>query len=277
MPPLRTFRVLRYRRDDEPLPRPFCVFELRKADGNRFRHPHRKLIHLAGMIRHLAIQAMKASPPAGVGDDWAETYVAGHVKEGQEEHRQFSYLPLPSLGHEHTDPGVRRILIAAPVGDEEWLSDLARHLAGRQLEPLQGNEFGDSDPPFLVPIKGDNVSRCYTQATEIWHSFTPVILPGHDDHKPEKTRKLIEKALAQSRIDQPCEFEWSAFSRFPKSFSAHKYDRNRRLTGYVRPNHLLSQTAVHMTLRFKDGLKMPGPIAIGAGRHCGLGLFAPAE
>jgi hypothetical protein len=26
-------------------------------------------------------------------------------------------------------------------------------------------------------------------------------------------------------IDQPCEFEWSAFSRFPKSLSAHKYDR----------------------------------------------------
>lgn len=78
-------------------------------------------------------------------------------------------------------------------------------------------------------------------------------------------------------IEQPWEFEWSAFSRFPKSFSAHRYDRDGRPTRYVRPDHLVSQTAVHVTLRFKDGLKMPGPIAIGAGRHCGFGLFAAAE
>jgi CRISPR-associated protein Csb2 len=101
-----------------------------------------------------------------------------------------------------------------------------------------------------------------------------VILPGHDDHKPAKTRKLIEKALAQSGIEQPCDFEWSAFSRFPKSYSAHKYDTSGKPAGYIRPNHLLSQTAVHLTLRFKNGIKVPGPLAIGAGRHCGLGIFA---
>ena len=130
---------------------------------------------------------------------------------------------------------------------------------------------------MLVPIKGDNVSGYYTEPAHTWHSFTPVILPGHDDHKPEKTRRLIEKALQQSGIDQPCEFEWSAFSQFPKSLSAHKYDHDGRLTGYIRPDHLLSQTAVHLTLRFRDNLKVPGPLAIGAGRHCGLGLFAAVE
>jgi CRISPR-associated protein Csb2 len=277
VPPLRAFRVRGYRRDDEPPQRPCRVFELRKADGGRFRYPHSKLIHLAGMIRHLAIEAMKASPPVGVDDTWVETYVAGHVVEHEREHRQLSYLPLPSVGHQHADPGVRRIMITAPPGDDIWLDHVARHLAGQQLGPLRGDEFGDAEPPFLVPIRGDNVSQRYTKPANAWHSFTPVILPGHDDHKPEKTRKLVEKALAQSGVDQPCQFEWSTFSRFPKSFSAHKYDRNGRLTGYVRPDHLLTQTAVHLTLRFKDGLKMPGPIAVGAGRHCGLGLFAAAE
>jgi CRISPR-associated protein Csb2 len=277
VPPLKAFRVRGYRREDEPPQRPYRVFELRRADGSRFRYPHRRLIHLAGMVRHLAIEAMKASPPAGADGSWVETYVAGHVAECEQQHRQLSYLPLPSTGHPHTDPSVRRIVIAAPIGDDVWLNHVARHLAGQQLEPMQGDEFGGSDPPFLVPIRSDTVSRCYTQRAETWHSFTPVILPGHDDHKPQKTRKLIEKALAQSGIDQPCEFEWSAFSRFPKSLSAHKYDRSGRLTGYVRPDHLLSQTAVHLTLRFKNGLRMPGPLAIGAGRHCGLGLFAAVE
>ena len=38
--------------------------------------------------------------------------------------------------------------------------------------------------------------------------------------------------------------------------------------------HLLSKTAVHMNLRFDEGVKVTGPHAIGAGRHCGFGLFA---
>jgi len=125
-----------------------------------------------------------------------------------------------------------------------------------------------------VPVRHDNIARLYTQPANAWASVTPVILPGHDDKKPAKTRKLIEKALAQAGIEQSCQFEWSAFSRFPKSLSAHKYDKQKRPIGYIRPKHLQTQTAVHLTLRFNDDVKVPGPIAIGAGRHCGLGLFA---
>jgi CRISPR-associated protein Csb2 len=274
VPPLKVFQVRGYRRDDEPLQRPYRVFELRRTDGGRFRYPHRKLIHMAGMVRHLAIKAMKASPPTGLARDWVETYIAGHATQDAQEHRQLSYLPLPSIGHPHTDPGVRRIMIVAPLGDEAWLDHVARHLAGRMLEPLRSDEFAHRDRPLLVPVRYDNIARFYTQPANAWASVTPVILPGHDDHKPEKTRKLIEKALAHSGIEQPCEFEWSAFSRFPKSPSAHKYDKQKRPTGYIRPDHLRTQTAVHLRLRFHDGLKVPGPLAIGAGRHCGLGVLA---
>jgi CRISPR-associated protein Csb2 len=274
VPPLKVFRVRGYRRDDEPLQRPYRVFDLRNTDGSRFRYPHSKLIHIAGMVRHLAIKAMTASPPTGLGSDWVETYIAGHATEDAPEHRQLSYLPLPSIGHIHTDPGVRRIMIVAPLGDDAWLDHVARHLAGRMLEPLRGDEFADRHPPLLVPVRHDNIARIYTQPANAWASVTPVILPGHDDHKPEEPRKLIEKTLAQSGIEQPCQFEWSAFSRFPKSFSAHKYDRHKRPTGYIRPDHLQTQTAVHLSLRFKHDVNVPGPLAIGAGRHCGLGVFA---
>ena len=277
VPPLRVFDVVRYRRLDQPLQRPYRVFKLRRTDDSPFRYPPRKLIHIAGMLRHLAIAVMKASPPTGVGSDWVETFVAGHAAADVPEHRQLSYLPLPSIGHIYTDPGVRRIMIAAPSGDDAWLSHVARYLAGRMLEPLRGDEFAGKDPPLLVPVRYDNIARRYTQPSNAWASVTPVILPGHDDHKPEKTRRLIEKALQQSEVDQPCEFEWSAFSRFPKSLSAHKYDRDKRPSGYIRPGHLQSQTAVHLTLRFNDNLKVPGPLAIGAGRHCGLGLMAAVE
>lgn len=274
VPPLTEFNVLGYRRDSESVPRPHVLFELRNDDDSRFSYPQSKLVHLAGMVRHLAIQSMKDSPPDGIPDDWVETYVAGHAKPGRDDHRQFSYLPLPSLGHSHTDPSVRRVMITAPMGDIRFLNHLTRLLAGQRLKPTPHTNL--DHPPTLVRIPNDSVARFYTEPANSWASVTPVILPGHDDHKPDKTRKLIEKAMSQSGISQPCTFEWSAISHFLKSLSAHKYDRNKRPIGYIRPDHLLNQTAVHLQIHFQDDLNARGPIVIGAGRHCGLGLFAHA-
>jgi CRISPR-associated protein Csb2 len=166
-------------------------------------------------------------------------------------------------------------MIAGPVGDDRILRHLAILLDGQQLSPTPETRL--DHPPTLVLAVRDNVARFYTKSATNWASVTPLILPGHNDHKPDKTRKLIEKALHQSGIDLPCEFEWSPFSHFPKSQSAFKYDRDKRPTGYIRPDHLLSQTAVHLTLRFDGSVKVPGPLAIGAGRHCGLGLMAAIE
>jgi CRISPR-associated protein Csb2 len=167
---------------------------------------------------------------------------------------------------------VRRVMISAPVGDDHLLRHFTKLLSGRQLQPTPETKL--DHPPMLVYERNDNIAKFYTQPACSWASVTPVILPGHNDHKPIKTLKLIEKALAQSGIELPCEFEWSAFSQFPKSLSAHKYDRHERPTGYIRPDHLLSQTAVHLKLRFRDDVSVPGPLVIGAGRHCGFGLMA---
>jgi CRISPR-associated protein Csb2 len=117
---------------------------------------------------------------------------------------------------------VRRVMIVAPLGDDRLLEYLALRLAGQQLKPTKRTQL--ENPPTLIRVLHDKVAACYTTPTNTWASVTPVILPGHDDHKPNKTRKLIESALQQSGIDQPCEFEWSPFSHFSKSLSAHKYD-----------------------------------------------------
>ncbi|GAB4141183.1 MAG: type I-U CRISPR-associated protein Csb2 [Planctomycetaceae bacterium] len=272
--PLTQFKMSGYRRSTDSITRPYALFELRNDDESFCRYPQRKLMHIAGMVRHLSKDAMRHSPPSDVDDDWVERYVVGHQDKNVMEHSQFSYLPLPSIGHRHADQAVRRVMITAPVGDDAWLDHLARCLEGRQLIPERGDEFGDQGPPTLIRVYRDKVARNYTEPANEWVSVTPVILPGHDDHKPAKTRKLIEIALSQSRIEQPCEFEWSSFSRFRKSLSAHKYDKGKKPTGYLRPDHLLTQTSVHLTLRFNNNLKVPGPIAIGAGRHCGFGLMA---
>jgi CRISPR-associated protein Csb2 len=268
----KVFSGVLYESTERLLGRPCAIFELRQNDGNLFAYPLNKLIHIAGMVRHLAKAEMTKSRPEGVDVDWVETYVVGHARPDAVEHRQFSYLPLASIGHTYTDFSVRRVMIVAPLGDDRFLEHLAIRLNGQQLIPTPETKL--SHPPTLVRVRRDKVAAFYTQPANAWASVTPVILPGHNDHKPDKTRKLIEKALAQSSIEQPCEFEWSPFSLFIKSLSAHKYDHEKRQIGYIRPSHLLTQTAVHVTLRFSAGIKVPGPVTIGAGRHCGFGIFA---
>lgn len=46
----------------------------------------------------------------------------------------------------------------------------------------------------------------------------------------------------------------------------------RRPVGYIRPGHLLELSAADLRLTFEH--PVPGPLTIGAGRHCGFGLMA---
>ena len=270
----KVFEYVYYESKERPLGRPNVVFELRNDDGTRFNYPQDRFVHLAGMLRHLAGKLMANSPPEDIENpaDWVRSFVFGHGNGDSKPHRQFSYLPMPTIGMAHSDASVRRIMIAAPVGTDRLLLHLAKLLEGQRLEPT--TETRIARPPTLIRIHRDNVARYYIESATDWASVTPVILPGHDDHKPDKTRKLIEKALQQSGIEQTCEFEWSSVSRFPKSLSAHKFDSTGRSMGYVRPAYLLSKTGVHLLLRFNSGLNMQGPLVIGAGRHCGFGLMA---
>jgi CRISPR-associated protein Csb2 len=272
--PLTAYRTAAYRRVGDPVGRPYEVFQLRKDDGSFFSYPEKKLIHIAGMIRHLAVKILERSLPPDVETDWLETYVAGHAPNGAVRHRRFSYLPLPSIGHVHADQSVRRVMIVAPMGDDHLLKHLAIRLSGQQLEPTE--ETAMESPPVLHRVFADSIASQYVRPSTTWTSVTPVILPGHDDHKSQKTRKLIEAALRQSGIEQHCNYDWSPVSRFPKSLSAHKYDRDGRPAGYIRPDHLLTQTAIHLTLRFQS-VAVPGPLMIGAGRHYGLGLMAGVD
>lgn len=273
--PLRTvykpqvFDRVFYSSAERPLGRPYEVFALRDTRDDSYRYPHAKLIHVAGMIRRAAIKAMGAYPPEDVEDSagWVESFVAGHRLDGAETQERFSYIPLPSIGHEHADAMIRRVMVTAPFGCGARLRHLADQLDGAQLHPEDGSEG-----PILERMRTDSVARHYVEPSTLWSSVTPVILPGHDDHKSVKTVRLTRRALHQSGIEEACEFSWGAIPNFPNCLTAHKYGRDGREVGYVRPKYLESLTAVHVRLAFD--CPIAGPMFIGAGRHCGLGLLA---
>lgn len=261
----RTFDRVFYASVERPLGRPCVVFALRKVNDDFYGYAHAKLIHIAGMTRRASIQAMENFGPAGVAETWISSFVAGHRAEGENEHQQLSYLPLPSIGHEHADGIIRRVMVAAPFGTDVYLHHLADQLDGVQLQPE-----GRDERPILIQQRSDGVVRQYLGPSTKWASVTPVILPGHDDHKRVKTMKLIEKALLQSGIEQRCQFTWSALPNFKNCLSASKH--SGKSAGYFRPNHLEALTATHIRITFDRPVS--GPLSVGAGRHCGLGVLA---
>lgn len=262
-PPFTAFDTISYRRPTDPILRPCALFALRNPTGEFYIHPHSKLIHLAGMLRHKAIELMKNfRDPA-----WLESFVAGHRPKDVDTHKQFSYIPLPTIGHPQADALIRRVMILAPVGEEAALNHLANQLDGTQLKSEDGRSR-----PLLERLRSDNVTKQYLEPSTDWHTVTPVILPGHDDHKPAKTHKLILAALRHSGVEQSCTFTWSAVPNFKHTLSAYSRNRKGEHLGYFRPNHLEGKSAVHLQLLFDQ--KVPGPLCIGAGRHYGLGLLA---
>jgi CRISPR-associated protein Csb2 len=275
-------------------------------NDDTFRYPHAKLIHIAGMVRHLAINAMRAEIGSRpwITDDWVYCVVRGKWnKEAGGDHRQFSYVPLPSIGHVHADAMIRNVMIVAPLGMERELYHLAERLNGLELKPEGDHERCEAySAPNLTdriwlqrftPPPRKFIDECYLGTASVWETVTPVILDGCNrkskNDKPEpvarRTEKLICKALARAGIEAPSEFTWQSIPFLKNTLSAHKYDKEGRRIGYFRPPYLQGYSAVHLRIRFGRRkvcgdpesawipLSVPGPVTIGAGRHCGFGLF----
>jgi CRISPR-associated protein Csb2 len=283
VPPLTAFEQVRYRRDTDTVARPHAVFKLLDANEDPARYPHARLVHIAGMVRHVAIEAMTE---AGADADFVNRFIRGKRDAASgDEHKQISYVPLPSIGHAHADGMIRNIMLVAPIGMERELADVALRIDGVPLKPegnLEGREpeslptdaYGAELRRFTSP-KGKFIDTRYLGTSRVWQTVTPVILDGHDDKKPGKTIRLIQIALQRAGIETPCEFTWQSLPFFRNCLSAHKYDRAGRHTGYHRPAHLKDLTAVHVRIEFAH--PVPGPLTLGAGRHCGLGLMAVAD
>lgn len=284
--------------------RPSIFFKLLDDELDTTRYPQPLLAHIAAVVRHAAIEHMRDGRnapswiPEAERDSWVSRFVRGKVEPGRKDHQQISYVPLPSIGYEHSDAMIRNVMLIAPIGRERELEHIAARLDGIPLEFKDTGEACDTDMPPRVPLphsiqrftppRGRFIDKCYLGRSKVWQSVTPVILDEHIDKKTHETKdgqkikcrdeedfkRLIILALQRAGIETPCEFTWQTLPFYKNCLSAHRYGRNKR-SNFVLPKRLDGKTAVHVRLAFEHAV--PGPIAIGAGRHCGFGLFAAAE
>lgn len=266
-PPKRpsVFRRVAYLADTQVAPRPFAAFELMKLDAPDAWQPFRQeeANAVAAMLRSLTCRlAQKDSHQFPNG---TEVYVAGHKENANDNRPRFSYLVLPSIGHPHADGMVRRVLIAEPHGGDGAHSEWARiRLRGQALT----NSAGSPVAILRAPAGQDSVIGRYVAHAASWSSVTPVALPGYDECKQPKAERLFLKAVEQAGL--PLSAISDVTLRKAPFWPGSLHPRQ-----YQRPNYLEHFPAWHVHLKFHQ--PVTGPIAIGAGRHCGLGIFAAIE
>lgn len=299
VPPLQCFDVVGYASPTVPsatpaAPRPMAAFEIHRtiddqekpefAGKSRFRpfHHVRKVATVAGMVRHTAASVARQM---GKDVDWVNAHILGHgnEKDGQAtSDERLIFLPLPSIQPVVGVGGIRRVLVVGWQGCEVW-SDLRRRLNGYELIDR------DTCQPVAmlshVPIADKGVTP-FTDAARTWSTVTPVILPGHDD--PDGLRmKLKERVNAEEqkhlleRLDSRIvALLWKAFHQAGWSADALtgaelEYRRVGWLHGLeLAGSYVLSKVPYpryHVRVTFRQPVR--GPIAIGAGRYRGFGLF----
>lgn len=287
VPPLRAFTTAAYRRASDLPPRPIAAFILRPpdTDSGYVAFPPTRAIHLAAMLRHATCEAAKADldPSGWRTNEWSLRFVAGHGPEGSpkrrskdDAHPRFSYLQLPSIGHRHADGLIRRVLIAEPFGGDgrsaRWVS---QRLAGALLQDEDRGPVARLEPVEPDEAEFEQVFRLFAprsglEAGRAWVSVTPVILPGYDDNKPAKRERLLLECLRHAGIDPAAVV--SVESRRSARQSHGGGALTQSLAAFKRPDYLAHLPAIHVRLQFASPIS--GPLTLGAGRHCGLGVCA---
>jgi CRISPR-associated protein Csb2 len=281
VPPLRAFATTTYRHAAILPARPFAAFVLRDLDDpSEFAaFPPTRANHLAAMLRHAACEAAKhdLDPDGWRTNEWALRFVAGHGPEGapkrranDDPHPRFSYLPLPTIGHRHADGLIRRVIVAEPFGGDglsaRWI---ARRLNNAVLHdedrgPVARLEPVSPDDPDFATVFSLYASPPRAEAARSWISVTPVILPGFDDHQAAKRERLLTDCLRHAGIDPATLVN---IESRPTSWSGSITAPHRAFT---RPSYLTHLPPIHVRLTFAH--PVAGPLALGAGRHAGLGV-----
>lgn len=277
-PQLSEYGQVGYRNVSDPAGRLWAAFELLNPDtdeGGRVSFdPARRTRDVAAWVRHAVAGACADWPFEA--DDPVERFVHGHAgpdrpAKGDGADQRFQYLPLPTINPALSRvESVRRVLVAAPPGCERQVEWVRQRLSGRPLERLP-TELRPGEDPVVGLLNrlpdGDWVRRQYTRAGRDWSTVTPVLLPGFDDRDRGKCERLLWRAFEQAGLAPEAlagaTADWRGVGYRAGVDPAWKYQPADEAKHWPR---------YHVRVRFAR--PVAGPLAVGAGRYRGFGLFA---
>lgn len=264
VPPLTVFDVRTYARATDAPTRPVLAYRLLNPETGKplWLDPPRRARDVAAWLRHAADDVSQGWP---FGSN--RTVIHGHTDaagaaRADELGNRLSYLAVPSITPVGVQGIARGLIVGTPgLGEQmRWIGD---RLAGLEVSWLGVPRviFEPLDP-------GDGVLSYYLSESASWSTVTPVVLPGHHDNSPRKAESLLRKAFVQAGVAREAVdsmgLEWRDVAFRPGAAPARSHLAPDKVSG----------PQVHVRVTFARAMR--GPLAVGSGRHRGLGLFARA-
>jgi CRISPR-associated protein Csb2 len=277
-PPKPSFANISY--DDAPKR---ILFDLQRPDGSFAPWPLRGAAALAAWVRD-GIAARLRGALRG-DEERVELAVVGRKGSDARRDGRIQIVPIPSIGHEHVDRSIRRVMISIPARCPVGEDDVAWAASGLELgDP----DTGVVSQNVLTSASTDDMLKHYglgEVAARIWRSITPAALPEPAARRRIEPRRLREEAKgaaecsgeearARHAVIQALRHAGAEegvvrihVQREP--FAAGEERAERFAGGHRFPKERLW----HVEVEFDRPRR--GPLVIGDGRYLALGVMHP--
>jgi len=279
-PPKPRFLNVSYERDQQRV-----LFELRdqQQDTKSWPWPLRRVTRLIEGLRDGAAERLRAGLPTD--HDAIERALIGRKADGSTAsavEQRVRLVPLPSIGHEHADRAVRRILLQMPSGTALPPGDIEWAFTGLESSSPVTGEVG---PFVLVRSDSDDMLRHYVGPSRRWRSVTAVVLPESAQRRRiEPTRRREEAKGATERSEEERRAVMAvqvALRHANVSATAVKVHvqrepfeaRGARAEAFAEGTRFAKERLWHVELELDR--QIDGPLLVGDGRFLGLGVMAP--
>lgn len=262
---------------------PFRHFELRSESEPSTFSPW-VVWRAASLIEHVrdtAVAAlMRALPERKLDIDRA---LVGRKADGTNAcptAQRVRFVPLPSIGHQHADHSIRRVLVQVPPGSLSE-ADVLWALAGRSIFDLTTGEIADTT---LAASPPDEMVKRYRAVSRTWRSVTPLALGTAVRRRiePERQREEAKAAAEREAEERRAQHAVAQALRHAmidaslvrvhvqrEPFEAHGVRAER----FAEGTRFSKEALWHVELELDRAIR--GPLVLGDGRFLGLGVMAP--
>lgn len=263
------------------------VYELRCRDDDGKLWPWQiaRVATLVERLRDGAADRLRGALPDDT--EAIERALVGRKGDGREQWpitQRVRIVPLPSIGHEHVDRAIRRVLVEVPSGCPLRADDIAWAFAG--LEPAD-METGVIDPVVLVRATDDRMLERYAARARRWRSITPVALPEtakrrrieprrqHEEAKSAAERGA-EQARAIAAVHTALRHAGITASALDVRVRREPFEaRGQRAEAFGAATRFPKERLWHVDVLLDE--PVDGPLVLGDGRFLGLGVMTPVS
>lgn len=232
------------------------------------------IARLVEQVRDLMAETLRRS----FGDDMIEKSVIGRGAGESEKAMRLRILPLPSIGFEHADHAIRRVLIEVPpdcpipVREVEWA-------AGSVYLATDVSAPADHDQAQMVRATDRGMLRHYgiggsSVAARVWRTVTPAVLSTGSGHADTGNERIEREAITGHAVRQALRHAGIGTEVEALRVQREPFERRgERVERFTVPARFAGRVLRHVEITFSKAHS--GPVIIGDGRYLGLGLMQP--